>query len=96
MEETDSEQFLSLTLTCRKMLRLVMSIFLWFSALSLAPFPSLPGRQAVTHIPEVPSQPVYPTGPCRAHRDLENLASCLQLRIQNLSPQDKSTEEYPR
>lgn len=42
-------------------------------ALGLAPFLSLPGRQAVTHIPEVPRQPVYPTGPCRAYRDLENL-----------------------
>lgn len=71
MDETYSEPFLSFTLTSRKMLLLVMSLFLWFSALGLAPFPRLAGRQAVTHIPEVPISlfnlqvPVGPIGTWR-------------------------------
>lgn len=60
--------------------------FLWFSALSLAPFPRLPGGQTVTFLRPPASLlslrvPEVPIG---------------TWRIQNLSLQDESTEEHPR
>lgn len=63
---------------------------------ALHPSPACQGGRRSHTFPEAPSQPVFPIGPYSTCRDLENLATCLQLRIQNLSPQDESTEEYPR